>query len=161
MALTSKIEIRRLRKSDIEEVVSLIDRTYRRFNGRESTPSATKRYAGLYDLRRKRDNIEEKFLGATVCLVAVDGTEVVGVLRCQEEWVRNLFVDGRYHRQGIGSRLMEECERTCRRRGLQALKLNSTLFALPFYQVRGYKKMTGVQRREGLAYQPMKKSLTD
>ena len=157
----ARIKIRALRKSDIEEVASLIARVFGRFNGREGTPAATKRYLGHYDLGPERAELEKKYFSATVCLVAVAGTEVVGVLRCNGEWVRNLFVEGGYHRRGIGSRLMDECERACRRQGLGVLRLNSTLYALPFYEVLGFRKTTGLRRKAGLVYQPMKKSLAD
>lgn len=157
MNSAAKIRIRPFRKTEIDEVAALIARTFARFNGREGTPAATKRYLGHYGHGPERAELEGKYFSATVCLVAVAGAEVAGILRCNGEWVRNLFVDGRYHRQGIGSRLLEECERLFRQKGLQVIRLNSTLYALPFYEALGFRKTTGLRRKGGLVYQPMKK----
>jgi len=55
-------------------------------------------------------------------------------------------------------------EAECRRQGSRAIKVQSTLYAVPFYQAQGYKRTTGVRRMrsfegEGLPYQAMKKVL--
>jgi hypothetical protein len=55
-------------------------------------------------------------------------------------------------------------EREVRKAGHEAITLQSTLYAIPFYQNLGYKRSTGVRSGPGFdgtgfRYQPMKKVL--
>ena len=74
------------------------------------------------------------------------------------------FVRGDHHRQGIGRKLVECFERECLRQGSTAIKVQATLYAVPFYRKMGYKRTTGVRSMrifEGtrFPYQPMRKDL--
>jgi predicted N-acetyltransferase YhbS len=76
----------------------------------------------------------------------------------------SLFVDPVYHRQGIGSALVEKFEKQGQEKGGEIIRVASTLYAIPFYLEMGYKKSTGVRRGwsfqgQGIPIQPMKKVL--
>ncbi len=76
--------------------------------------------------------------------------------------LQSLFVNGSFHRQGIGRRLVERFEKEYLGRGVTVFKLWATLYAVPFYQAMGYRKSTGVRfihsfDGQGLPSQPMKK----
>jgi GNAT superfamily N-acetyltransferase len=86
------------------------------------------------------------------------------VLRGRSDKLQSLFVREDYHRQGVGRRLVERFERACEQEGAVAIKVQSTLYAVPFYLALGYKRTTGVRpmksfKGTGLQYQPMKKVL--
>jgi len=89
----------------------------------------------------------------------VAGTRVVGVVRGIENRLVNLFVDGKCHRQGIATRLVQTFERTCRAAGHDEIVLRGSLYATPFYEAVGYRKTTGVRNFRGLRVQPMRKRL--
>ena len=61
--------------------------------------------------------------------------------------------------------LMDVLERETCRGGVDKITLQSTLFAVPFYQALGYKRSTGIRsgpcfEGSGFKYQPMKKALS-
>lgn len=102
---------------------------------------------------------------ASIVFVAEDEGEIVGVLRGRKERIQSLFVRGGYHRRGIGGQLVERCEEECIRQGAEIIKVASTLLAVPFYLVMGYKRTTGIRNGwsfegTGLRYQPMKKKVS-
>lgn len=59
---------------------------------------------------------------------------------------------------------MERFEQECVREGSEGVRVQATLYAVPFYLAMGYKRTTGVRQMSsfdgrGLEYQPMKKTL--
>lgn len=53
--------------------------------------------------------------------------------------------DGSTRQQGIGRRLTRQFERPCVAHGPEKIKVQATLYAVPFYLVLGYKKATGIR----------------
>ena len=89
---------------------------------------------------------------------------IVGVLRGRADKLQSLFVRADHHRRGIGRRLVMHFEQACRQQGSSVIRLQATLYAVPFYRALGYKKSTGVRTGQifdgtGFKYQPMKKVL--
>jgi GNAT superfamily N-acetyltransferase len=52
--------------------------------------------------------------------------------------VRAFFVDPKWARHGIGSRILEECESAARAHGFRRLELVATLTGEPLYAARGF-----------------------
>jgi GNAT superfamily N-acetyltransferase len=162
------ITIRPYREDDAETVGRLIAETYTRYNLDFFPAEARAQFLGPFqhagsDRRSHRAAIAEVIRAATVLVAEEDG-EIVGVLRGRAAKLQSLFVRGDRHRQGIGRRLVARFEQLCLADGARTIKVQSTLYAVPFYTALGYKKTTGVRRMtsfdgEGLPYQPMKKTL--
>ena len=98
--------------------------------------------------------------------VAEDAGKIVGVLRGRSDKLQSLFVRQDYHRQGVGRRLVERFEHECEQQGSAEIKVQATLYAVPFYLAMGYKRTTGIRQMRsfegrGLQYQPIKKVLRD
>jgi len=107
---------------------------------------------------------------ARMVMVAEEGGAIVGVLRGGRvdprgrTVLQSLFVAADHHRRGIGRRLVGRFEQACRAGGVTAIKVASTLYAVPFYRALGYRRSTGVRtgcsfQGGGLPYQPMRKTL--
>jgi GNAT superfamily N-acetyltransferase len=162
------ITIRQYREADSKSVGILIADTYSRFNLDFAAPEELGKLLGPFrhaysEKRIHRDAISE-ILKARIILVAEENHEIVGVLRGRNERLHSLFVREEHHRQGRGRQLMEMFERECIAQGAKMITLQSTLYAVGFYQALGYKKTTGVRNGwsfegRGLRYQPMKKIL--
>jgi GNAT superfamily N-acetyltransferase len=160
--------IRHYRESDAEKVGRLIAETYSRFN-LDFLPTEDRvqflgpfRYANSKDPSHREEIAQ--VIEAAMVFVAENEGEIIGVLRGRHDKLQSLFVRGDSHRQGVGRRLVERFEQACLAAGSRTIKVQSTLYAVPFYTAMGYKKTTGVRRMksfegEGLAYQPMKKLL--
>lgn len=166
--------IRRYQKSDAQQVGVLIADTYSEFNLSEITSKQRDAMLGPFLYARSlepahRKNIAEAIHAPTVLVAEIDG-QIVGVLRggrtdsLSRTVLQSLFVSGKYHRQGIGRKLVERFEKEYIVRGVTVFKLLATIHAVPFYLKMGYRKSTGVRsihsfEEDGLPSQPMKKVL--
>lgn len=52
--------------------------------------------------------------------------------------IRAFFVDPRWARQGIGTRILGTCEQAAISAGFRRLEMGSTLSGVPFYRAKGY-----------------------
>jgi len=73
--------------------------------------------------------------------------------------IKNLFVLGEEHKKGVGKKLIKLFEKEVKKRNYNHTKVNSSIYAIFFYQKMGYKKTTGIRNFNGLKIQPMKKNL--
>jgi GNAT superfamily N-acetyltransferase len=77
--------------------------------------------------------------------------------------IRAFFVDPDHARRGIGSLLLEHCEREALSHGFTAVELMATLPGVKLYAVRGYVAMPRVHfdvgEGENIEFVPMRKSL--
>ena len=167
--------IRSYREHDAVCVGRLIADTYTSFNltyiTNENLPRYLGPYAYAYSTEPSHQQVIADVIGADMVFVATvdDDNEEdisVGVLRGRIDKLQSLFVSGNFQRQGIGSELVRIFEQTCITQGSSAVKVQSTLYAVPFYLAMGYKRTTGIRRmtsfeEHGLLYQPMKKVFPD
>jgi predicted N-acetyltransferase YhbS len=173
----SEIVIRPYRESDAVSVGRLIADTFGEFNLAYASPEERELLLGPFRHAYSQDPAHQAEIAdviqAEVVLVAEDGGQIVGVLRgCTEVQgagserrsgkLQSLFVRKDRHRRGVGRRLVEQFESTCRRHSAAVIRLQATLFAVPFYQAVGYKRSTGVRSCQifdgpHFPYQPMKK----
>ncbi len=168
------IPIRDYCEADSVSVGRLIAETYRTFNLDFAGPDEMADLLGPFQFADSPEPAHQaaiaEVIAAPIVLVAEDAGMIVGVLRGgrvdhkQRTVLQSLFVDGRYHRQGIGRQLVARFEQACQDRGVTVVKLASSLYAVPFYLALGYKRTTGLRTLHsfsgsGSAYQPMKKVL--
>jgi GNAT superfamily N-acetyltransferase len=167
--------IRKYVDDDAVSVGRLIARNYAAFNLGFASPKERARLLGPFRFADSeepahQDAVADAIAAPTVLVAEVEGA-IVAVLRGgrvdhrQRTVLQSLFVDGAHHRRGIGRRMVGRFEHVCRVRGVEAIKVASTLYAVPFYLALGYERSTGVRPMRsfeggGLVYQPMKKQLT-
>lgn len=158
------ITIRPFQDSDTVQVGRLIADTFGDFNLDYAPPEERQRLLGPFRHAHSDDPAHQaaiaRIIQAEIMLVAEDEGRVVGVLRGRTNRLQSLFVRGEYHGQGIGRLLAEAFEQEALRRGASAIRVASSLFAIPFYQRLGYKKTTGMRSGpcfdgEWFPYQPM------
>jgi len=167
------IVIRPYREIDAPSVGQLIADTFEEFNLGFASPQERTLLLGPFCHARSQEPHHQaaiaEALQAEMVYVAEDEAsvpevEIVGVLRGRADKLQSLFVRKDHHRRGIGRQLVERFERECLRQGSITIKVQATLYAVPFYQKMGYKRTTGVRSMrifEGarFPYQPMKKVL--
>jgi GNAT superfamily N-acetyltransferase len=77
--------------------------------------------------------------------------------------IRAFFVDPGHARRGIGTLLLEHCERQARERGFLAVELMATLPGVKLYSARGYTPAPMVRfdlgEGESIEFVPMRKSM--
>lgn len=162
------IVLRPYSESDAPSVGRLIADTFGAFNLAYASPEERDLLLGPFRYARSPESYHRaaitEAIQAEMVYLAQDEAEVVGVLRGRPDKLQSLFVRGDRHRHGIGRRLVDCYERQCRRRGSRAVKVQATLYAVPFYLKMGYKRTTGVRSMRifqgaRFPYQPMKKVL--
>ena len=94
-------------------------------------------------------------IAATAAAGKEFGFKTIGVIRGRPNRIFNLFVDSNYHKKGVGRRLVEMFEKKAFAHKSKIIKISASLYAVPFYQRRGYKKTTGLRKLFGLKVQPM------
>src|SRR5512142_1547535 len=111
------LTIRRYRKSDAQQVGVLIADTYSEFNLSELSDEQCKAMLGPFLYARSSDPSHQKAIAdviqaPTVLVAEMDG-QIVGVLRggrvdeLGRTVLQSLFVSGKYHRHGLGQKLVE------------------------------------------------------
>ncbi|MCP4417300.1 MAG: GNAT family N-acetyltransferase [Chloroflexi bacterium] len=160
------IEIREYYERDAKNVGELIADTYSEYNLTFMPPEERSSYLGPFQYAKSNEKSHQESIAsairASIVLVAEKNDRIVGILRGKKDKLQSLFVKETFHRQGIGRRLVKRFEQECIKQGAEAIRIMSTLYAVPFYQAVGYKKSTGIRKMrsfegEGFEYQPMKK----
>ena len=153
--------IRKFKRKDTAQIADVIKSTFMKYNGSEGSKVSVKKYIARY-APDKLSELENRLEKDKIVLVVIDGKRIVGVVRGNEHRVFQLFVDKDYHGQGLGKKLMDSFETEVRGKGTKVIQLRSSLYAINFYEHRGYKKTTGLRTSHqfgDIRYQPMKKEL--
>ena len=176
-----KLTLRKALLADVPELRALIDRSARGLSQEDYRP------AQIEGALRGAFGVDSQLLHDETYFVVEDGGECVGcggwsyrstlfggdaragrdaaVLdpQTQPAKIRAFFVDPKHARRGIGSMLLEHCEREARARGFTAVELMATLPGVKLYSVRGYIAMPMVHfdvgAGESIEFIPMRKSL--
>ncbi|WP_300012099.1 GNAT family N-acetyltransferase [uncultured Roseobacter sp.] len=70
--------------------------------------------------------------------LCVLGANLVGTIGLKREYLRSLFVDPNYQKQGIGKMLVECMEEVAQENALSEIMLHSALTVQNFYTALGY-----------------------
>ncbi len=109
-----------------------------------------------------RENDEEGLRGylaaGHVYHVAVDGAALAGFIAIRgNSHVFHLFVDKRWHRQGLARRLWEAARGAAVARGGNgAFTVNSSHYAVPVYASFGFERSGPTRCVKGLSFNPMR-----
>jgi GNAT superfamily N-acetyltransferase len=91
--------------------------------------------------------------------VALDGEKIIGLVNERKNGhVSMLFVDGRYHRRGIATVLMNEMVSALKSEGIKRITLNASPYGMAFYEHFGFRPTDSVQHADGFVFTPMEYS---
>jgi len=153
------IKYRKFRDQDVKDVAMLMPRVYKEFNSEEATPEKIQEFYDYIDPRKNSNKELLQKIKRPVFFVATDNSKIIGIIRGMPDRVTSLFVEGKYHKQGIGKKLFEFFQKEAIKQDSKSIKVRASLFATSFYEKMGFKKTTGRRRFRGMAIQPMKKTL--
>ena len=85
--------------------------------------------------------------------------KLVGVIatRNEKSHIALFFVDGKYHKQGIGRKLFEAAKSNC---NADKMTVNSSPYAVPIYEKLGFRQTNTEQIVNGIRFTPMELSLS-
>jgi GNAT superfamily N-acetyltransferase len=150
------MEIRPATEDDIDQMVSLHVELH---EGSAAEVPSRLRVAERYDESTQRAYLVELMTGRSVCLIAVDGEEAVGLaevrLREPEQdpgvvpvrrgYLQSLVVRRQRRGEGIGGSLLEASEEWARSNGADEMELDHWIFEGDpgaFYKCAGYRSLS-------------------
>jgi ribosomal protein S18 acetylase RimI-like enzyme len=110
----------------------------------------------------KPDLITERVKRGNIIIVAIADKKIVGVIEIKDmNHICMFFVDGEYHRQGIGKRLLNHAIKICRSitKSISKITVNSSPYAVHIYEKLGFQKTSEEQIKHGIRFTPMAKKL--
>lgn len=143
------LEIRRILKAELKEALGLVWKTFLEFEAPDYTEE------GIVEF--KRTIKDESWIEARDFYGAYDNNKIVGVIATKDNsHIALFFVDGKYHRQGIGRKLYNKAE-ALNNNGF--FTVNSSPYAHQVYKHLGFIDTDTEQCINGLRFYPMKKIL--
>lgn len=127
------IKIRKFTEKDAEEASRLIRRAVKEVNSEVYPEDVVK---NLYDFFSSDYLVE--MAKEDDLILAVEEKKILGTARLKQNRIQTVFVDPNYHRQGIGTALMNSLENLALKRGIQTIKLSAAINAIGFYKKLGY-----------------------
>ncbi|MCI9464829.1 MAG: GNAT family N-acetyltransferase [Lachnospiraceae bacterium] len=96
-------------------------------------------------------------LGAYQMFVALDHNRIVGMITLRNaSHISLLFVDEKYHRQGIGRALIEYLrEYLLSEAGVDRVTVNAAPYGVAFYHKLGFRDLRPEEEKDGIKYTPM------
>jgi GNAT superfamily N-acetyltransferase len=148
------MQIRPLDASDLPACARLLRAAAIEFIVHESPPEG----ACTFLRENDEDGMRGYVAAGHVYHVAQDGGEIAGFIAIREDThVFHLFIDKRWHGQGLARRLWE-CARaaTLARGGSGVFTVNASNYAVPVYAAFGFERTAPTQCVKGLYFNPMR-----
>ena len=145
--MKSEVSIRKLSE---EEISTALDLAWRVFSEYESPDYGEE---GIEEFRKCLH--DEGYLAGIEYYGAFDGERLIGLvgIRSDKKHICFFFVDGKYHRQGIGTMLFKAVRQEYPN---QIITLNSSPYGVPFYHALGFEDTDKEQTVNGIRFTPMK-----
>ncbi len=141
-----EVIIKEIDKTAFDDALSLVWRVFQEYEAPDYTQQGIDEfYNSIHD---------ESFLSKLSMLGAYVSEELVGVIATRNNGthIALFFVDGNYHRQGIGKKLLRKVlEQSTALRAT----VNSSPFAVPVYRKMGFIDTDKEQIVNGLGFMPM------
>ena len=156
------MQFRKGNKKDIQGIRKVKVDTFSKFNSSESfKKGAVSKY-----LKRFKNKSDSELLASfeinkdSILFVAVKNKKIMGYIKGTIDRIENLFILGKFHNKGIGKKLVNLLEKESIKNRRKEIKVDSSIYAISFYQKLGFKKTTRIKRNKfDLKVQPMKKIL--
>lgn len=144
--MSQNISIRELKQEETDIALSLTWRVFQEYEAPDYTKDGVEEFY---------KSIHDKDYLSNLCLFgAFVQNELVGVIATRSEGthIALFFVDGKYHRQGIGKQLFQTVLSRC---PADTMTVNSSRYAVPIYHKLGFKDTNIEQVVNGIKFTPM------
>lgn len=138
--------IRKIRQEEMEKALCLVWKVFQEYEAPDYTKEGVEEfYKSIHD---------ESFLSRLCWYGAFVQEALVGVIATRNEGthIALFFVDGKFHRQGIGKQL---CQAVRSANASDKMTVNSSPYAVPVYHKLGFKDTDTEQVVNGLRFTPM------
>lgn len=151
-------EIRWARPEEWTPAMSMIWKTFLKFEGNVYTPEGIRNFL---DFITDEELLQSFFAGEYLLLVALDKGKIIGAASVRDNnHLSLLFVDEKYHKQGVGRALMDTlCFYLKTEQGESYMSLKSAPYAVGFYERLGFEATGPQEHYSGIHVTPMEKFL--
>jgi len=148
-ATESSFCIRKLSEADIPEALSLAWKVFTEYESPDYSDEGTESF-------RKSINDPVYLTGLDYYGILKESKLVaICAIRVEKRHICFMFVDGSYHRRGLGSRLIRHVLNEYKG---ESVTLNSSPYGLPFYKAVGFVATDEEKTIDGIRFTPMKYS---
>ncbi len=151
-------EIRYLQPQEWDDAMALAWKIFLRFEAGEYTEEGIRSFLDLISDERLKRLFE---MGEYPVYAAFDNEKMVGMISLRSiNHISLLFVSDKYHRQGIGKRLVETIKEHVKKDGRRnEITVNAAPFAVKFYHKIGFVDTEKEMWQNGIIFTPMKSDL--
>ena len=144
------MEIRKIQEDEMEKALDLVWKTFLEYEAPDYTEE------GINEFKKSID--DETWIKEREFYGAFEEDEIRGVIATKDKsHLALFFVDGNYHKQGIGKKLYQKVK-TLNDKGY--FTVNSSPYAKEVYKRLGFKSTDNEQCINGLRFIPMEVELT-
>ena len=149
-SMKKQIEIRKILSDEIPVALDLAWRVFSEYESPDYSEEGTEEFRKcLHD---------EEYLSGIDYYGAFDAEKLIGIIgiRPDRKHICFFFVDGEYHRQGIGTRLLKKVLQDYPE---QTITVNSSPYGVPFYHALGFENTDKEQTVNGIRFTPMQREV--
>ena len=156
LSRASFYEVRWARESEWSSAMKMIWRTFLEFDGKDYTQEGIRNF---FDFITDDDLYVAFLKGEYQLMVALDRGRIIGAGSIRNRnHLSLLFVEGAYHRKGIGSTiLMRLCDYLRREAGERYMSLKAAPYAVDFYIKHGFHMVQPEEEHAGIRVTSMVK----
>lgn len=152
--LETSYQIRSAYRNEWQDAMALAWKTFLRFEADVYTSEGVKNF---YNFITDSTLYRMFVMGAYQLFVALDCNKIIGMITLRNSThISLLFVDERYHRQGIGRSLIKYLtEYLLSEVGAYKVTVNSSPYGVEFYHKLGFRDTCSEEKKDGIIYTPM------
>lgn len=150
-------EVREACAEDWKPAMNMVWKTFLKFEGRDYTPVGIRSF---WDFITDKELYQSFLEGTYRAWVAVDGKKIIGFASLRNiNHLSLLFVDEKYHRQGVGKALIQcLCTYLQQEAGLDHMSVKAAPYALGFYEKLDFRALGPEEHYCGIRVTAMEKS---
>ncbi len=153
------MRIRKLFEKDLPVALDLVWSVFLCYEAPEYTQEGADVFRDFIapdSIKRMTDGGILRFWGA------FDGRRIVGVIALRGiSHISLLFIDSAYQQQGIARALFEEAKREIAGEDCREITVNSSPYAVGFYERLGFTPLGPEQEKQGIRFTPMTYRISD
>lgn len=146
--------VRSAYREEWDDAMALAWKTFLQFEAGEYTAEGIRNFENFIT----DTTLHRMFLlGSYQMFVVLDRKKIIGMLTLRNtSHISLLFVDARYHRQGVGRALIEYMrEYLLSEAGISKVTVNAAPYGVAFYHKIGFRDIRPEETRDGIRYTPM------
>lgn len=149
------VTVRSIRPEEWEDAMDLAWRVFLRFESEDYTPEGVRSFREFVTNETLRRMFSVGDYTVYAAFLQKTG-EMIGMVSLRNKThISLLFVEEKYHLNGVGRVLMHEMKDYVVRTGYEKLTVNASPYAIGFYHTIGFVDTDLEQEREGIRYTPM------